>query len=275
VRRATLAVILLALVFPAGASTASQPGPPPKTPIPREPARLAATLIRTTGALRAALADWRPALPPPLDVTLPALYQQRIERLLSRDERLARAVLSRLPSTLADHVRDDVTAHRGLSRLTPPLHIESIRIAIAAPATRLRAYYGEAQRRFGVPWSVLAAVNFVESDFGRIRSASAAGAQGPMQFLPSTWRRYGLGGDLHDPHDAILGAANFLRSAGARRDLPRALYAYNPSRAYVDAVRRYARWIGRDRLAFLTYYSWQLFAKTTRGERRLTGPGLR
>jgi membrane-bound lytic murein transglycosylase B len=184
-------------------------------------------------------------------------------------------VLSRLPSTLAAHVRDDVTAHRGLSRLTPALHIESIRIAIAAPAAHLRAYYGEAQRRFGVPWSILAAVNFVESDFGRIRSASAAGAQGPMQFLPSTWRQYGLGGDVHDPHDAILGAANFLRSAGARRDLPRALYAYNPSRAYVDAVRSYARWIGRDRLAFPTYYSWQLFAKTTRGERRLTGPGLR
>jgi len=275
VRRATLAGVLLALAFPAGAFTASRPGPPPKTPIPREPARLAAALVRTTGALRAALAGWPPASPPPLDVTLPALYQQRIERLLSRDDRLARAVLSRLPSMLAAHVRDDVVAHRGLSRLTPPLHIESIRIAIAAPAAGLRTYYGEAQRRFGVPWSVLAAVNFVESDFGRIRSASAAGAQGPMQFLPSTWRRYGLGGDVHDPHDAILGAANFLGAAGARRDLPGALYAYNPSRVYVDAVRRYARWIGRDRLAFLTYYSWQLFAKTTRGERRLTGPGLR
>jgi membrane-bound lytic murein transglycosylase B len=93
---------------------------------------------------------------------------------------------------------------------------------------RLRRYYAEGQRRFGVPWSLLAAVNFVESDFGRVRSASAAGAQGPMQFLPATWRRYGLRGDVHDPRDAILGAASYLRAAGVRRDPRRALYAYNP-----------------------------------------------
>jgi membrane-bound lytic murein transglycosylase B len=208
-------------------------------------------------------------------VTLSALYQQRIERLLSRREPLARAVVQRLPPQLAAHVRDDVIAHRELARLTPPLRLASIRIGRAAPAARLRAYYAEAQRRFGVPWSLLAAVNFVESHFGRVRSASAAGAQGPMQFLPATWRRYGLGGNVHDPHDAILGAANYLRAAGVRRDRRGALYAYNPSSAYVDAIERYARWIARDRFAYLTYYSWQVFAKTTRGERRLTGPGLR
>ena len=28
-----------------------------------------------------------------------------------------------------------------------------------------------------------------------------------MQFLAGTWRVYGMGGDVHDPHDAILGAA--------------------------------------------------------------------
>ena len=208
-------------------------------------------------------------------MTLPALYQQRIERLLSRRDPLARAVLKRLPRPLAAHVRDDVLAHRELARLTPPLRLDAIRIGRAAPAARLRLYYAEAQRRFGVPWSLLAAVNFVESHFGRVRNASAAGAQGPMQFLPATWRRYGLGGDVHDPHDAILGAANYLRAAGVRSNVRRALYAYNPSTAYVDAIERYARWIARDRFAYRTYYSWQVFAKTTSGERRLTGPGLR
>ena len=250
-------------------------GPPPDTPIPREPAPLAAKLVRTIATLRAAVADWKTTQAPSLDVTLPALYQQRIVRLLARDEDLSRAVIPRLPPPLRAHVRDDVTARRELSRLTPAIDPKSIRVTTPVPVARLRRYYGEAQRRFGVPWHVLAAVNFVESDFGRIGSASAAGAQGPMQFLPSTWRRYGLGGNVHDAHDAILGAANFLRAAGARTNLSRALYAYNPSRAYVDAVRRYARWLRRDRLAFPTYYSWQLFVKTTSGERRLTGPGLR
>ena len=270
--RRVAAVVALAFCVPCSADAA---GPPPRTPIPERPAAVAAALVRTTSALHVALVRWRGTAQPPEDVTLLALYQQRIERLLSRNEPLARAVIKRLPARLAVHVRDDVIAHRELARLTPPLRLSSIRIGRAATAARLRVYYGEAQGRFRVPWSLLAAVNFVESHFGRVRSASAAGAQGPMQFLPSTWRRYGLGGDVHDPHDAILGAANYLRAAGVRRDRRSALHAYNPSSAYVDAIERYARWIARDRFAFLTYYSWQVFAKTTSGERRLTGPGSR
>ena len=88
---------------------------------------------------------------------------------------------------------------------------------------------------------MLAAVNLVETDFNRLRNSSSSGAQGPMQFLPSTWRRYGLGGDIHDPHDAILGAANYLRRSGAPGNYRRALFAYNPSSLYVDAVLRYTR----------------------------------
>jgi membrane-bound lytic murein transglycosylase B len=270
--RSALALLAVALWVPSSSVAA---GPPPRAPIPKRPAAIAAALVRTTSVLHAALARWSGTEPPPAGVTLPALYQQRIERLLSRREPLAGAVVRRLPPRLAAHVGDDVLAHRELARLTPPLRLSSIRIGRAAPAARLRSYYAEAQRRFGVPWSLLAAVNFVESHFGRVRSASAAGAQGPMQFLPSTWRRYGLGGDIHDPHDAILGAANYLRAAGVRQNPRRALYAYNPSSAYVDAIERYARRIASDRFAYLTYYSWQVFAKTTAGERRLTGPGLR
>jgi soluble lytic murein transglycosylase-like protein len=121
---------------------------------------------------------------------------------------------------------------------------------------------------------VLAAVNFVESAFGKLRSASAAGAQGPMQFMPSSWRAYGLGGNVHDPHDAIIGAANYLRAAGALHDIRRALHAYNPSGRYVDAVLRYAHEIGVDAHNFYELYSWQVFVKTSSGFVRLTGPGL-
>jgi membrane-bound lytic murein transglycosylase B len=103
---------------------------------------------------------------------------------------------------------------------------------------------------------VLAAVNLVESDFGRLHNDSIAGAQGPMQFIPSTWATYGRGGDVHDPHDAILGAARFLRAAGAPADIPAALHAYNPSALYVTAVSRYADLIRRDPRAFYELYAW-------------------
>jgi membrane-bound lytic murein transglycosylase B len=93
-----------------------------------------------------------------------------------------------------------------------------------------------------------------------------------MQFIPATWRAYGLGGDVHDPHDAILGAANYLAANGGARDEARALYHYNPSQLYVDAVRRLARRITRDRHAFYRYYAWQVFVRTPSGDRQVTGP---
>ena len=121
---------------------------------------------------------------------------------------------------------------------------------------------------------MLAAVNFVESAFNKLRNNSTSGAQGPMQFIPATWRAYGLGGNVHDPHDAILGAANYLHANGAPRDNRRALFRYNPSALYVDAVLRYARRIRTDRRAFYEYYARQVFVRTPSGLRRITGPGL-
>ena len=103
--------------------------------------------------------------------------------------------------------------------------------------------------------TLLAAVNLIESDFGRVRNDSVSGAQGPMQFMPATWRSYGRGGDVQDPHDAILGAARFLAAAGARDDEAGALYRYNPSSLYVAAVSRYARVMRRDPLAYYALYA--------------------
>jgi membrane-bound lytic murein transglycosylase B len=104
---------------------------------------------------------------------------------------------------------------------------------------------------------LLAAVNLVESSFGRLRNNSVAGAQGPMQFMPATWASYGRGGNVHDPRDAILGAARFLRAGGAPADNRSALYRYNPSPLYVTAVSRYARVIRRDLRAFFVLYAWR------------------
>jgi soluble lytic murein transglycosylase-like protein len=251
--------------------------PSPSAPLPHGATATVQTLVQTTQRLDGEIAAWRAArtAKPPTALTLDALYQQRIYRLLSRKTVLARETLLRLPSSLRRFASDVVTAHSELVAITPPLRLGSVRVGPAAPPGDLLRFYREAQRRFGVPWNVLGAVNLVESAFGKLRSASAAGAQGPMQFMPSSWRAYGLGGNVHDPHDAILGAANYLRAAGARHDIRRALHAYNPSPRYVDAVLRYAREISLDTNAFYDFYSWQVFVRTSAGERRLTGPGLR
>jgi Transglycosylase SLT domain len=119
----------------------------------------------------------------------------------------------------------------------------------AAPLSALRSFYLEAQRRFGVDASYLAAINFIESKFGRVNGPSSANALGPMQFLPGTWAAYGLGGNIMDPHDAILGAANYLTHNGAPLNMRNALWHYNNSFDYVDAVELFAR-------AYRSYSGW-------------------
>jgi len=255
---------------------ATAAAPPPNAPIPRDPVALATRLNETDAALESAIDRWKHRAQgrPPRDVTLLALYQQRIYIALTTRPGLAGAALERLPAGRAAHLRDSLFARADLLRLAEPRPLSAFRIAQPPPAGVLLRYYREAERRFGVAWQVLAAINLVESAFGKIRNTSVAGAQGPMQFLPSTWRSYGLGGDVHDPHDAILGAANYLHAAGAPGRYQRALYAYNPSQAYVDGVLHYAHRMRVDPRAFLEYYAWQVFVRTPRGLRRLTGPGL-
>jgi membrane-bound lytic murein transglycosylase B len=89
-----------------------------------------------------------------------------------------------------------------------------------------------------------------------VKSDSVAGAKGPMQFIPSTWRIYGHGGDIHDPHDAILAAANLLHANGAPASYARALRSYNDSGLYVDAVTRYAREIAANPYGLYYLYCW-------------------
>ncbi len=202
-------------------------------------------------------------------VTVASAYtMEKVELRLSDDPALATRVIRLLPAQLARDVADDVLAHRELARLTPAQPLSAFRVGPAAAAAKLRAYYAEAQRRTGVAWQLLAAVNFVESDFGRLREASVDGAQGPMQFMPSTWAAYGRG-DVRDPQAAILAAARFLRAAGAPADERAALHRYNPSWAYVDAVERYAGRIRRSVRAFLQDYARPVVVRTPAGYRRL------
>jgi membrane-bound lytic murein transglycosylase B len=248
--------------------------PAPDAALPRTPAALAATLTPTTRRLHAAVQRWDAAGAVPRDVTYLALHQQRMLRLMTTRRALGDATIARLPGDVRAEARDTVLGRRALAAIPrSPGRLPPIRIADAAPAAELRRDYAEAQRRFGVDWSVLASINFVESAFGRLRSASQAGARGPMQFLPATWRAYGLGGNIDDPRDAILAAANYLRRAGAPAHLDRALYTYNHSTSYVRAIRRFAGRMRADERVFLSYYAWQVFVRTPAGVRRLTGPG--
>jgi len=252
--------------------------PAPDSAIPRDAAALAARLTETQRALERAVDAWRregdpSSGGPPEEVTLYALDQQRIHQRLTGRLRFAKRVLADLPSRIAAHARATIRARRELAALATPQPRDRFSTGRPAPAGILLRDYREAQRRFRVAWPVLAAVNFVESAFGRMRNRSTAGAQGPMQFIPSTWAAYGMGGDIHDPHDAVLGAANYLHANGAPRDYRRALYAYNRSRLYVDAVLAYADRIRLDPRNFFAYYAWQVFVRTPGGTRRITGPG--
>ncbi|GEM_PF-1024019 len=109
------------------------------------------------------------------------------------------------------------------------------------PLSALRSYYNEAFQRYGIDPSYLASINYIESNFGRVKDTSSAGAQGPMQFLPGTWTEYGQGGDIHDPHDAILAAARLLVHNGAPYNMRNAIWHYNNDYDYVDSVESFAR----------------------------------
>jgi murein DD-endopeptidase MepM/ murein hydrolase activator NlpD len=95
---------------------------------------------------------------------------------------------------------------------------------------------------YGIPWQVLAAINQVETDYGRDLSLSSAGAEGWMQFLPSEWTQYGVDAngdgweDPYNPADAIFAAARYLRAAGGDTNVKAAVFAYNHSQAYVESV---------------------------------------
>ena len=264
VRRCGVGLAVLAACMPGwacGGSAAVTTDLSRVQPPVRAPATLAGRMIAIDATLRAKLAAWRasdPGLlhPPPAQTLAVAAREREIVYRLAGHPSLGRRVLAKVPLRLRAVIRIDLAAARDLRTLTGPASTH-LQLVPAAPAGRLLADYRAAQRRFGVQWQVLAAVNFVESAFGRVVNRSSAGAHGPMQFLPSTWRAYGLGGDISSPHDAILGAANYLHQSGAPADDARALYAYNPSDMYVAAVLDYARLMRRDPLGFLTYYTWE------------------
>ncbi len=251
-----LAGLTLVLAGCGGSSRSSESSAP-------TPETIAERLGQTDDALRAAIDDWRaggdpPSTMPPQAVLDESAAVQADVRYLTAHPELTAQVMPLLPKALAGQVRRLTRAQRDLLRLSDGAGDTSpeLRVGAPPPLSDLLSFYRQAQSRYGVGWNYLAAIHLVETKFGRVKNDSVAGAKGPMQFIPSTWRIYGAGGDIHDPHDAILAAARLLRANGAPQSYARALRAYNDSGLYVDAVITYAREIGANPYRIYYLYSW-------------------
>ena len=115
---------------------------------------------------------------------------------------------------------------------------------------QLQSVWVRAGDAYGIPWQVLAAINKIESNFGRNMGPSSAGAVGWMQFMPDTWLRWGMdasGDGIADPwnaEDAIHSAARYLAAAGGTTDISRGIFAYNHAQWYVDDVLQLAAVFG-------------------------------
>ena len=248
------------------APTTSTPTPEAETPapqasgVPTDPTALA-------GQLDQAIATLRDRSATDDDVRQAGEFHQLAVRALSRgSDGFGRKVIAGLTPEAAQQVRGDVRASRLLTVITEPKpRFPPWRIVTPPPVSVLLGYYREAERRTGVPWTYLAAIHLVETRMGRIRGPSTAGALGPMQFLPSTWDRFGEGGDINDPRDAINAAARLLAAYGAPGDMAGALWHYNPSSRYVGAVTEYARSMQRSRAAYRGYWHWRVLYRHARG----------
>jgi soluble lytic murein transglycosylase-like protein len=247
---------LTATPFPVATTLPAQP------PLASDPALLAGDL----GADEQALRD-----PSSSEAVLVAAAhrQQAAYRALGRHPEWDPIVRPGIPPSLLEIYDRNVDARRQLTALNEGEAkgtLPAWRIDPPTPADELLGYYRSAEAATGVAWNYLAAINLVETGLGRIVGMSHAGAQGPMQFLPSTFAKYGDGGDILSPHDSIMAAGRYLAANGFADDHDRAIFGYNHSSRYVGAVNDYAAVLASDSAAFAGYYRWDIYYSTTAGD---------
>lgn len=188
--------------------------------------------------------------------------EQKALYVLAGNPPLAAEVEARLGAQAPPGMPSVLTALRALFTLAgvgAPAPVYEYPYNAALPLPVLQGYYQGAAQEQGLDWRYLAAINFLESTFGRNPNDSSAGAQGPMQFIPSTWDLYGNGGNIRDPHDAIYAAARYLHAMGAPADYPLAIRRYNNDDDYVAAVRDLAAAIATDGLWLQRLYYWNTY----------------
>jgi murein DD-endopeptidase MepM/ murein hydrolase activator NlpD len=152
-----------------------------------------------------------------------------------------------LPSATTPNVPGSISVP--VSFTSPPANPEQL------PLSSLHVLWERAGSTYGVPWQVLAAINKIESNFGGNMGPSSAGAVGWMQFMPSTWLRWGVdanGDGIADPWnaaDAVFAAARYLAAAGGQTDISRAVFSYNHADWYVREVLDLANVYGQGGLS--------------------------
>jgi hypothetical protein len=178
-------------------------------------------------------------------------------------------VLAAIPADVHDAASYNLDASTALDSLTtsgPPvttLPTWTVRAPLAE--STLLADYHQAEAATGIPWAFLAGIHLIESRLGRIMGPSSAGAQGPMQFEPATWSRYGQGGNINDDHDAILAAGRLLAASGGPANMTKALLAYNNDTRYARAVADYATVLLASATEFDGYYQWPVVYENANG----------
>jgi len=265
-----LAAALAGLVACASPNEAQSNAP---TAVPRRQARSyptvpdgASEVARRLAALERQLRD--PQTPA---AQLPDLahQQQVIYRVLSLDRQRSQAVLNQLPARWRSVAERHLAARRAFLAMSKrrPTRVPAWRIIPPEPLSQLLAHYRKAEAATGIEWEVLAAVNLVETGMGRIDGVSVANAQGPMQFLPTTWAEQGIGrGDIRNPHDAIQAAARYLVRRGGLKNIRRGLWGYNNSDLYGEAVLLYASLIREDPQALVGLYHWEIHYNAQQGD---------
>ena len=237
---------------------------------PVEPAQAPAA-ADTPDGLAAQIVDAEQAVRDPEtplgDLAAAAHLQQVAYRHLAATPAWEAEVMEAIPPALRHTAATQLAARREFLGMHTTLSdtVPAWRIEAPVSAEELLGYYQEAEASYGVGWEYLAAINLVETGMGRIRGLSVAGAQGPMQFIPSTWERWGEG-DVNDPRDAILAAARYLASNGAPDNMAAALRSYNNHNNYVRGVTGYASIMEADALVYYGFYHWQIHYLSAAGD---------
>ena len=188
-------------------------------------------------------------------------------RAIGRHPEWDAVIRPKIPPELLGFYDHNVEARRQLAAMAIPRDtLPAWQIEPPAPPDELLGYYHEAEAATGVGWNYLAAINFIETRFGSIHGVSTAGAEGPMQFLPSTFAAYGDGGDVRNPRDAIMAAGRYLAANGFAGDPDHAIFQYNNASQYVAAVNQYAAALAADPAAFGDYYRWDVYYFSTAGD---------
>ncbi|MBW3659127.1 MAG: transglycosylase SLT domain-containing protein, partial [Actinobacteria bacterium] len=239
----------------AGPSPARAQAPEPET-VYQDPTELATAIVTAEEHIR------DPEVPAD-ELRGWAWAQQALYRQLTVRPEWHEQVVQAVPDELREAVQLNLRATVELRELTSAREeLPAWRIIPPPPAEELLDAYKSAADEFGIDWTYLAAIHLVESRMGRIRGDSTAGAKGPMQFLPSTWDAYGEG-DIEDPHDAIRAAARYLEDHGAPGDMDRAIFAYNHSDRYVQAVKDHAAVMRADERTYHAYHAWRVYYRMT------------